>query len=203
MSTDLRSRLRDPWQVAPLLIAVIGLLAVLFPKPQQAPEETDPARIRTPPAGMTLALLSEPLSVNCQQADQPLKACALLGAEGEQIYHLEVSWSLAELKQAHRGKTFVIEGVRLDLLENHREQYTGPIQISAREALLAVGGRVDNRTLRAPLEAVAPALDAEVTRWLNDPAASATGRLRIAADPASRSSIDEYTPQLSFFYRAE
>jgi hypothetical protein len=201
-SEDLRSRLRDPWTVAPLLIALIGILALLFPKPQRVPEETDPERVRIPPPGMVLAMLPDALAVTCQKGAEPLKDCALLGAEGGLVYHLEATWSLDEVVQANKGRTLVVEGARLDLLENHADHYTGSVTVrSTAGGVLATGGRIDNRTLRAPLEGRSSDLDAEVARWLRE--GQGKGHLRVEADPGDSSSVDEYIPVLSFFCRAE
>ena len=201
---DLRARLRDPWAVAPLLILLITVLALAFPKPARVPEETDPERVRTPPPGMALALLAEPLAVTCQKAgDAAPKDCAMFGAEAGMVYSLSLQWDLTELRQAHKGKTLTVQGARLDLLENHQEHYTGPVRVlGADGSPLADGGRVDNRTLRAPLEgATSAALDAAIAQALL--AASGRLALRVEPDPSDSSSVDEYVPVLSFFYRAE
>jgi len=204
---------RDPWKVAGGLVVLVGVLALLFPKPEQIEDaESNLPDPRTAPPGSQEGVFSEPAEVGCLKHGAPAARddCRLMGAEGGMAYHLFVRWDFTELRQ-QQGR-LVVTGARVELRENHEDQYEGPISIAAVPAAgdlaaalsgpaLATGARISTRTLRAPLEASAPDLDALVSGWLR--AEVPNHGILIRVDPDDDSSVDEFTPSLTFFYTEE
>lgn len=201
---------RDPWKVAVGLVVLVGGLALLFPKPERTDdEETDIPDLRVAPPGASEALLAEPAEIRClRDGDATARdGCRLLGVEAPMIYHLAARWDLSDLQR--RASAFTVTDARIELRENHEEQYSGPVTIAAVPASgdlsaalagpsLAAGDRISTRTIRVPLSGPAEDLDALVAGWLNGDVPNRGVLVRV--DPAQQSSVDEYTPTLSFFY---
>jgi hypothetical protein len=198
---------RDPWKLAVGLVLIVSVLALLFPKPERMDvEDNNIPEHRIPPPGASEAILADPEDVRClrEGETEARPGCRLLGAEGTMAYHLFVRWDLSEL--IRRNLDYEVSDARLELRENHEEQYEGPIRLIAPQSntlrtdgpALATGGRVSTRTLRAPLSEAAPDLDALIEGWISGRIPN--NGLLIAVDPTASSSVDEYTPSLSFFY---
>lgn len=201
---------QDPWKVTTALIVLVAVLAFLFPKPERIEEEeTNIPDPRTPPPNTTEAVFADPDDVRCIEdgTDKVMEGCRWLGAEGGMAYHLFVRWDLSEFQR--RAQPYTVTGARLELRENHEEQYEGPIHVRPMATAdgftaalgaepVASGGRISTRTLRAPLDAQADAFDALVEDWLNGDTTNNGLVITIVTDPPS--SVDEYTPSLTFFY---
>ena len=84
---------KDPWKVTTALIVLVGVLALLFPKPERIEEEeTNIPDPRTPPPGTTEAVFADPDDVRCIEdgTGKVLEGCRWMGAEGSMAYHLFV-----------------------------------------------------------------------------------------------------------------
>ena len=106
---------------------------------------------------------------------------------------LTMTWSAPFGEDLKPGTPVTISGARLLLIENHQEDYQGPLLLEGRFA----GVRIDTRTFRFPAEGTDPALDALLSERLSD------GALTLSVSPTADtpSSIDEFTPSLAFGWR--
>jgi len=200
---------RDPWKVAFVLVVVIAVLALIFPKPERVdPAPLDPIAADLP-AGFTPTAISAVSDTRCLKRGQPhpQQNCRLMGVEGAQKIDLFVRWDFTELLR-HRQRGFAVKLAYIDLIENHEEHYTGAVEgVVLTEAntflvtspVMVQGGRVDNRTLRLPTEGTSAPLSAQVEQWLNEPASNHGIMLRV--DPEAQSSVDEFTPVIRFAYQ--
>lgn len=207
------THLRDPWKVAAGLLALIVALALLFPQARHSTkkETSDLPDPRTPPNGFVEHVLIEPAVVQCIRPSTGAVQdnCRMLGAEGSMVYHLYIRWDFSALP--HRDGALAVQDARLELRENHEEQYEGPIAIrpvsnpsnpvaDLSTPEVATGARISTRTFQAPHPSASPPFDELVSAWVNG--TQPNHGMLVTADPSSDSSVDEFTLSLSFFHTA-
>jgi len=182
---------RDPRSVAVVLVVIIGVLALAFPKPDQAP--VDPVEPITAPTGYVLHSLADADISTCLRGDARKEDCRLLGISDTESVTLAITWSTPMGEEHKPGTPVEVTGARLLLIENHQDDYQGPLLLEGQIA----GKRIDNRTFRFPAEGTSEALDALLSAQLS------RGALTLTVTPTAEvsSSIDEFTPSLSFAWR--
>jgi hypothetical protein len=182
---------RDPRSVAVVLVAVIGVLALLFPKPDRAPDA--PIDPLTAPPGYTLHSLADADESTCLRGDARKPDCRLLGITAEDRVGLELRWSQPMGEKFQPGTPVEVHGARLLLIENQHEDYQGALLLEGR----IEGARIDTRTFRFPPSGTSDELDALLSEQL------AAGALTLTVQPTATtpSSIDEYTPSLELSWR--
>ncbi|MFT5686321.1 MAG: hypothetical protein ACI8RZ_007277 [Myxococcota bacterium] len=182
---------RDPRSLAVVLVVVIGALALLFPKPNRAPAA--PVQQLTAPEGYTLHSLADADESTCQRGAADKPDCKLLGISVEESIRLTLRWATPMGEDHEVGTPIEVVGARLLLIENHQDDYQGPMLLEGR----IEGARIDDRTYRFPASGTSPELDALLSQQLTD------GLLTLTVTPTATtpSSIDEFTPSLEFAWR--
>lgn len=181
----------DPRSVAIVLVVVIGGLALLFPKPDKAPAAPiDPISV---PRGFDLHSVAEPDISRCTRGEQVKEDCALLGISESESISLTMTWEAPLGEDLKPGTPVEVSGARLLLIENHQDDYQGPMMLEGRFP----GVRIDSRTFRFPADGADPAFDALLSERLSGGALT----LSVAPTAEAPSSIDEFTPSLAFGWR--
>jgi hypothetical protein len=177
--------------VAVVLVVLIGALALAFPKPDQAPADT--IESVKAPVGYDLHSLADADINTCIRSSERKADCRLLGISDTESVSLEMTWELPMGEDHKPGTPVEVTGARLLLIENHQDDYQGPMLLEGEIA----GTRIDPRTYRFPAEGTSDALDALLSERLS------SGALTLMVTPASAtpSSIDEFTPSLTFAWR--
>ncbi|MDG1478285.1 MAG: hypothetical protein P8R54_01775 [Myxococcota bacterium] len=182
---------RDPRAVAVVLVAVVGVLALLFPKPDRAPAaQIDPM---VAPNGYTLHSLADADVSTCLMGSERKASCKLLGISEEESVSLTLNWATPMGEEHEAGTPVEVVGARLLLIENHHDDYQGPLLLEG----TIEGARIDPRTFRFPAEGTSAELDALLSKQLS------AGPLTLSISPtaATPSSIDEFTPSLELSWR--
>ncbi|MEL6345372.1 MAG: hypothetical protein AAFV53_19855 [Myxococcota bacterium] len=195
---------RDPWKLSIGLVVLIGILALVFPKPETVDEDA-PRELYQPPPGYTPTTQLDLSDTRCLKKTGIQEDCRLMGAQDGQIIHLFVQWDFTELQR--RPGSYEIVDAWVELLENHQDQYEGAVSMAPADrpdelptaSPMLIGGRQDNRTLRLPSAGHSPELSALIAGWLNETALNRGVWFMVPAD--NDSSIDEFTPTLRFAYR--
>ena len=129
----------------------------------------------------------------CLTGTERKASCKLLGISEEESISLTLQWTAPMGEDHTPGTPVEVTGARLLLIENHHDDYQGPLLLEG----TIEGIRIDPRTFRFPAEGTSAELDALLSAQLS------TGPLTLSISPTADapSSIDEFTPSLELSWR--